>query len=221
MANRTAKRKAAVKKEEERHAPAVKSKAKANGIKKEDSTDDDEPLAKKPRAKAAAAVKKELVVKKEPAVKKDSAVKKEPAVKGEPAVKKEPKGKGRAKKSETPATQAEAEADDEDEEGEFKWWENPDTIGTVKWKTLEHNGVLFPPPYDALPKNVKMKYNGVEITLSVGAEEVAGFFAAMMDSDHARNPKFVENFFKDFQLVIKESGGARDLQGNVRFNPRP
>lgn len=217
------KRKPAVKKEEEsdsdapltarnhRPAAAAKTKAKANGIKKEDLSDDDEPLAKRPRAKAP-------VVKKEP-VKKEPTVKKEPVVKKEPAVKKEPKGKGRAKKSETPATQA--EADDEDEESEFKWWENPDTIGTVKWKTLEHNGVLFPPPYEPLPKNVKMKYNGVEIALSAGAEEVAGFFAAMMDSDHARNPKFVENFFKDFQQVIKESGGAKDPQGNVREIPVP
>ncbi|KAJ1547720.1 DNA topoisomerase 1 [Cladochytrium tenue] len=29
--------------------------------------------------------------------------------------------------------------------------------GEVKWSTLEHNGVLFPPPYE--PHGVKMKYN--------------------------------------------------------------
>lgn len=32
--------------------------------------------------------------------------------------------------------------------------------GTTKWTTLEHAGVLFPPPYEPLPKSVKMKYDG-------------------------------------------------------------
>lgn len=32
--------------------------------------------------------------------------------------------------------------------------------GTTKWTTLEHAGVLFPPPYESLPKGIKMKYNG-------------------------------------------------------------
>lgn len=30
--------------------------------------------------------------------------------------------------------------------------------GSSKWVTLEHNGVLFPPPYE--PHGVKMKYDG-------------------------------------------------------------
>jgi DNA topoisomerase-1 len=32
--------------------------------------------------------------------------------------------------------------------------------GSVKWNTLEHCAVLFPPPYVPLPKNVKMRYEG-------------------------------------------------------------
>ena len=61
------------------------------------------------------------------------------------------KGKGRKK-----------EKKDEEEEEVFKWWEqsDPNGDGTVKWNTLEHHGVYFPPPYEPLPKNVKMKYNG-------------------------------------------------------------
>ncbi len=40
------------------------------------------------------------------------------------------------------------------------WEDNPNGDGSVKWSTLEHNGVFFPPPYESLPSAVKMKYNG-------------------------------------------------------------
>jgi DNA topoisomerase I len=65
------------------------------------------------------------------------------------------KGKGKKK---------EKEKEEEDEEV-FKWWEadSPEGDGSVKWQTLEHNGVIFPPPYEPLPSNVKMKYNGKSI----------------------------------------------------------
>jgi DNA topoisomerase I len=54
----------------------------------------------------------------------------------------------------------------EEEEGEvFRWWEqdaeqDPNGDGTQKWTTLEHSGVIFPPPYEPLPSNVKMKFDG-------------------------------------------------------------
>ena len=217
------KRKPAVKKEEDsdsdtplkKRTPAKKeeelsdddmplAKKRTPAKKEEQLSDDDMPLAKRPRT-TKAAVKKEPV-KKAPAKKTAAAIKKEAAALT--------KGKGRAKKSETPATPAEGE-EDEDEE-EYKWWENQGkTDGSIKWTTLEHNGVLFPPEYEPLPAHVKMKYNGVPVTLPIQAEEVAGFFGAMLDSPHAQNPKFVENFFKDFQEILKESGGAKDDKGKV------
>jgi DNA topoisomerase-1 len=51
----------------------------------------------------------------------------------------------------------------EEEEGEvFKWWENGEQgDGSIKWNTLEHSGVYFPPPYEPLPRDVKMMYNGM------------------------------------------------------------
>ena len=33
----------------------------------------------------------------------------------------------------------------------------------VKWRTLEHNGVMFPPDYVRLPPDVHLKYDGVLI----------------------------------------------------------
>lgn len=65
-----------------------------------------------------------------------------------------------------------------------------------------HNGVLFPPPYVPLPKHVKMKYDGKSLTLPPESEEVAGFFGAMIETDHAKDATFRKNFFRDFQEIL-------------------
>lgn len=45
---------------------------------------------------------------------------------------------------------------------------------------------------------------GQSLTLPQESEEVAGFFGAMLETDHARDPKFRENFFKDFKEMVTE-----------------
>ncbi|KAI8394208.1 uncharacterized protein BYT42DRAFT_488487 [Radiomyces spectabilis] len=95
----------------------------------------------------------------------------------------------------------------EEEEEIYKWWEeerqrDEEADGTIKWTQLEHNGVLFPPEY--VPHGVKMRYNGKPITLTPEAEEVASFFAALLETDHAKNPTFQKNFFNDWKEVLKQ-----------------
>ncbi|PGH16038.1 hypothetical protein AJ79_02018 [Helicocarpus griseus UAMH5409] len=167
-------------------APAAKGKkAQENGIKKSESSDEDVPLSRKVPAKKATK-----------------------ATKPEPADTK--KAKARPKKE----TSEDREAEEQEEE--YRWWEDPTKgDGTIKWTTLEHNGVIFPPPYEPLPKHVKMKYDGVPITLAPEAEEVASFFGSMLNSTHnVENPTFQKNFFGDFTQYIKKSGGAKDPKGN-------
>lgn len=43
---------------------------------------------------------------------------------------------------------------------------------SVKWKSLKHNGVLFPPDYE--PHGVRMLYDGQPVDLSPEQEEVRG-----------------------------------------------
>ncbi|CDO93000.1 unnamed protein product [Kluyveromyces dobzhanskii CBS 2104] len=94
---------------------------------------------------------------------------------------------------------------------DFKWWENQDNEDdTIKWKTLKHNGVIFPPAYEPLPAHVKLYYDGKPVDLPPQAEEVAGFFAAMLESDHVKIPTFQKNFLRDFLAVLKENGGTRN-----------
>lgn len=104
--------------------------------------------------------------------------------------------------------------DDDDELLDERWWEYSNSGDhTTKWTTLEHNGVLFPPPYTPLPHDVKMRYDGVPITLEPEAEEVACFFGEMLNATHyTENQTFQKNFFDDFQTIITRGFGARDDQ---------
>ncbi|CAG8562241.1 6817_t:CDS:10 [Rhizophagus irregularis] len=119
------------------------------------------------------------------------------------------------------------ESDEEDDE-EYRWWEaeNAKGDGTVKWNTLEHNGVYFPPEY--VPHNVKMKYD--EVHLEPEAEEVATFYAAALNTEHVENPTFNENFFRDFKAILDKSDknppiedfkkyGRKQKVGNFRIEP--
>ncbi|KAL3230246.1 DNA topoisomerase 1 [Nakaseomyces bracarensis] len=98
----------------------------------------------------------------------------------------------------------------EETDEEYKWWEEQNKDDTIKWKTLKHNGVLFPPDYQPLPSHIKLYYGGKPVDLPVEAEEVAGFFANLLHTDHAKNPVFQKNAFEDFLKVLKEAGGTRN-----------
>lgn len=94
----------------------------------------------------------------------------------------------------------------EEDENVYKWWaedEKDEKLNPLwKWKTLEHNGVYFPPEY--VPHGVKMKYNDVEIDLTPEQEEIATFFAKYMTTDHYEKPQFRKNFFKDFLKILNK-----------------
>ena len=160
-------------------------------------------------AKPAAKKKQANGVKKEPAETKPAAKKTSKQMKKESAPSPAKKGKGKAQVKEE-----DAEEGAEDEE-EYHWWEDPNKgDGTTKWTTLEHNGVVFPPAYEPLPKHVKMRYDDIPLTLEPEAEEVAGFFGGMLNSvQNVDNPVFQKNFFNDFKAVLKKTGGAKDPEG--------
>lgn len=128
------------------------------------------------------------------------------------------KNKSQKKKKEVPQKIVKEETANEEDESrdasidaeDFKWWENQNKDDSIKWTTLRHNGVIFPPDYQPLPSHIKLYYEGTPVALPPQAEEVAGFFAALLESEHAKNPVFQKNFFEDFLQVLKESGGAKN-----------
>ncbi|OJJ47867.1 hypothetical protein ASPZODRAFT_131462 [Penicilliopsis zonata CBS 506.65] len=191
-----------------------RAEKEAKTLRKEEAASTKKATAKKP---AASTKKPTNGVKKEPS---NSTAKMVAGKKATAKVKTEPKSelstpvkKGQGKNA--PVKEESEEAEGEEEE-EYRWWDDPTKgDGTIKWTTLEHNGVVFPPPYEPLPKDVKMKYDGVPVTLQPEAEEVAGFFGGMLNStQNVENPVFQKNFFMDFKEIIKKSGGAKDSKGN-------
>jgi DNA topoisomerase-1 len=164
--------------------------AKRKSAAKDESSDSDAPISKSKKRSAVSTPSSTKTAKKPAAAAKAKATKKE---------------------SEEPE---DGEDEDEDED-EFAWWNQPKKEDdSIKWTTLEHNGVLFPPAYQRLPPHVKLVYDGQPVDLSEEAEEVAWFFGSMLHSKHnVENPTFQKNFFADFKEIVTRTGGAKDSSG--------
>ena len=73
----------------------------------------------------------------------------------------------------------------------------------MKWKTLQHNGILFPPKYESL--GIKIKINGQNIDLTLDQEEMIYQWAKKKDAPkpgttekYIEDPIFQKNFVSDF-----------------------
>jgi DNA topoisomerase-1 len=212
-----AQRKAVIEKAAAKEAKALRADAKAKkptpkkAVKDES---DDEPLTKpkKRQSNGVSSAKKVNGVKKESESDSDAPIAKK-AKKAVPAPK---KGKAAPAAKDTKSVKDESKENSEGEdEEEYRWWDAPKKEDdSIKWTTLEHNGVLFPPEYEPLPKHVKLYYDGRPVNLHVEAEEVATFFGSMLHStQNVENPVFQKNFFNDFKDILKKTGGAKDLDG--------
>lgn len=68
----------------------------------------------------------------------------------------------------------------------------------VKWRTLEHNGVLFPPEYKK--RGLRVLWEGQAIELNAEAEEAAGFYARIKGTE--RDTERVRaNFWTDWRAL--------------------
>lgn len=92
-----------------------------------------------------------------------------------------------------------AKKEEEPQEHIWKWWEEEALEAGTKWRTLEHKGPLLAPEYQPLPKQIKLYYDGKPIELAPPAEEVAGFYARMLDHEYTSMDQFNKNFFKDWR----------------------
>lgn len=208
---------------------AARQKATSTAAAKKGSTNGNSTNNKRPAASSTTSTPKTKKPKTEPTTPAKKAngsstngnAKKKPAVKKEAEVSSTPQKKTAKKKSASPDDkEEEANDEEEDEDDEEKWWAGSgaqEEDGTEKWTTLEHSGVLFPPAYEPLPKDVRLKYNGQRVDLKPEAEEVAGFFGAMINTQHAENEVFQQNFFSDFQKIIEETGGATVSKTNKQI----
>ncbi|XP_026858006.1 DNA topoisomerase I, mitochondrial [Electrophorus electricus] len=92
----------------------------------------------------------------------------------------------------------------EEAPSKWKWWEEGKHTDGQKWKSLEHKGPLFPPEYEHLPSSVPFLYDGEPVKLSMSTEEVATFYAKMLDHEYTSKETFQSNFFTDWREVMTE-----------------
>ena len=121
--------------------------------------------------------------------------------------------KSSKKSTESPSKGSPKKKKEEDEEHVWKWWLESDLESDKKWKTLEHQGPFFAPPYERLPSNVHFKYAGERMKLSTPCEEVACFYGKMLDHEYTSKKTFNDNFFKDWRkfMTPEEKDKIKDL----------
>jgi len=73
----------------------------------------------------------------------------------------------------------------------------------MKWKTLQHNGILFPPDFES--KEIKIKIKGENVVLDIVQEEMVYQWAKKKDAPkpgmtekYVEDPIFQKNFVTDF-----------------------
>ncbi|NWG09912.1 MAG: DNA topoisomerase I [Nitrososphaerales archaeon] len=72
----------------------------------------------------------------------------------------------------------------------------------MKWKTLRHNGVAFPPEYQY--KGLNMSIRGKKVRLSTLGEEMAYAWAMKIGTPYVLDEIFASNFLSDFRKQLPE-----------------
>ena len=70
----------------------------------------------------------------------------------------------------------------------------------MKWKTLQHNGILFPPTYET--HGIKIKIKGENVDLNLNQEEMIYQWAKKKDTPYAQDKVFQKNFTGDFAKTL-------------------
>lgn len=71
----------------------------------------------------------------------------------------------------------------------------------MKWKSLQHNGILLPPEYK--PQGIKFKIKGSEVELSPIQEEMVYQWAKKKDTPYVQDRVFQKNFTADFAATFR------------------
>ena len=223
--------------EEPRPRKKTKTKTKNGKVKKEDSSsqetggdDDDEDYedfepkdknrkktssAKKPKtSKSSSSKSSSKKTKKKVKMESSSDSDSDTESRRKRSEKKKTKKK-QTNKDKTPSSPKKKKVNEDEDEHVWKWWEESDIESDKKWKTLQHEGPVFAPEYERLPKSVVFRYNGSEMKLSLRAEEAATFYAKMGDHEYTQKEVFNRNFLSDWRkyyMTEEERNIIKDLK---------
>ena len=72
----------------------------------------------------------------------------------------------------------------------------------MKWKSLQHNGIAFPPPFES--KRISIKIKGEKVQLNLEQEEMVYQWAKKKDTPYVQDKVFCKNFLADFVKVLPQ-----------------
>ncbi len=72
----------------------------------------------------------------------------------------------------------------------------------MKWKTLRHNGVAFPPPYDY--RGVTIQIKNERVKLDPHQEEMLMAWAKKKDTPYVQDAVFQKNFLDDLKKILPD-----------------
>ncbi len=78
----------------------------------------------------------------------------------------------------------------------------------MKWKTLQHNGILFPPDFES--KGIKIKIKDENVGLDLLQEEMIYQWAKKKDTPYVEDKVFQKNFVADFAKTF--NGKYKNLE---------
>ena len=86
----------------------------------------------------------------------------------------------------------------------------------MRWKTLEHKGVAFPPEYQ--PRGIMITIRGEKLALNRDQEELVYAWAKKKETHYVQDPVFQENFLSDLKKLLPEKFKGLKIS-DIDFSP--
>jgi DNA topoisomerase-1 len=93
---------------------------------------------------------------------------------------------------------------------------NSSIIANVKWSTLEHRGVAFPPEYQS--RGIGIVIRGERLILNHDQEELIYAWAKKKNTHYIQDPIFQSNFLIDLRALLPEKFRSVDFINNIDFS---
>jgi DNA topoisomerase I len=93
---------------------------------------------------------------------------------------------------------------------------NSSIIANVKWSTLEHRGVAFPPEYQS--RDIGIVIRGERFILNRDQEELIYAWAKKKNTHYIQDPIFQSNFLIDLRALLPEKFRSIDFINDIDFS---
>lgn len=93
---------------------------------------------------------------------------------------------------------------------------NTSIMANVKWTTLEHKGVAFPPEYQS--RGIGIIIQGERFILNYDQEELVYAWAKKKNTHYIQDPIFQSNFLIDLRALLPEKFRSIDFINDIDFS---